>query len=109
MAKSVLSDLRFHNEQGAFDYVEAQLWPNGPTCPHCGNVDAAKIGVLNARTKPSKKNPEGVERHGLYKCYHCRGQFTVRKGTIFEETQLPLHLWLQVIHLMNSSKKGLST
>jgi hypothetical protein len=65
--------------------------------------------LTGVRTKASKKNPDGVIRHGLYKCYHCRGQFTVRKGTIFEETQLPMQVWLQVIHLMNSSKKGLAT
>jgi hypothetical protein len=46
MAKSVLSADRFHNEQAAFDYVEAQLWPNDPLCPHCGNADASKLGRL---------------------------------------------------------------
>jgi len=54
------------------------------------------------RTKPSKKNPEGIERHGLYKCADCRGQFTVRIGTIFEESKLPLHFWLQAIHLIRA-------
>lgn len=61
------------------------------------------------RTKPSKKNPEDKERHGLWKCRECRGQFTVRKGTIFEESHLPLHLRLQTIHLVVSSKKGISS
>ena len=60
------------------------------------------------RTKPSRKNPEGVERHGLWKCGHCRKQFTVRKGTIFEESHLPMTKWLQAIYLMVSSKKGIS-
>lgn len=110
MANAVLTAPHFHNEAAAFEYVEALLWPNGPTCPLCGNADAAKIGHLKGvRTKASKKNPQGVERHGLRKCYACRGQFTVRKGTIFEETHLALHLWLQVIHLMASSKKGIAT
>ncbi|MGE0563899.1 MAG: IS1595 family transposase [Pseudolabrys sp.] len=110
MAKSVLSDNRFHCEQAAFDYVEMQLWPDGPTCPHCGNADPDKIGRLaNVRSKPSKKHPEGVERVGLRKCYACRGQFTVRKGTIFEDSPLPLRLWLQAIHLLCASKKGIST
>jgi hypothetical protein len=62
MAKSVLSADRFHNEQAAFDYVEAQLWPNGPVCPHCGNADAIKIGRLQGKTT----------RPGLRKCYACR-------------------------------------
>lgn len=99
MAKAVLSDLRFQNEQAAFDYVEAHLWPNGPTCPHCGNADAAKIGRLSGKTA----------RIGLRKCYACRGQFTVRQGSIFEDSHLPLRLWLQAIHLLCASKKGIST
>jgi len=99
MAKSVLSADRFHNEQAAFDYVEAQLWPNGPTCPHCGNADASKIGRLQGKTT----------RPGLRKCYACRKPFTVRLGTIFEDSHLPLRLWLQVIHLLCASKKGIST
>lgn len=98
MAKSVLSDLRFHNEQAAFDYVEAQLWPHGPTCPHC-QATGDKIGRLNGKTT----------RPGLRKCYACRKPFTVRVGTIFEDSHLPLRLWLQAIHLLCSSKKGFST
>lgn len=117
MARPVLNAPHFHNEEAAFAFVERLLWPNGPVCPFAnkktGEICASKpqrVGKLEGvRTKASKKNPQGIVRHGLYKCYHCRGQFTVRKGTIFEETQLPLHLWLQVIHLMNSSKKGIAT
>jgi transposase-like protein len=101
MAKSVLSAERFHNEVAAFEYVEAQLWPNGPVCPHCENADASKIGRLQGKTT----------RPGLYKCYvkECRKPFTVRIGTIFEDSHLPLRLWLQAIHLLCSSKKGIST
>src|ERR1700730_12694505 len=99
MAKSVLSADRFHNEQAAFDYVEAQLWPNGPVCPHCSNADASKIGRLQGKTT----------RPGLRKCYACRKPFTVLIGSIFEDSHLPLHLWLQAIHLLCSSKKGIST
>jgi transposase-like protein len=99
MAKSVLSDLRFHNEEAAFAYVEAELWPNGPVCPHCENADTSKIGRLQGKTT----------RVGLRKCYACRKPFTVRIGTIFEDSHLPLRLWLQAIHLLCSSKKGIST
>ena len=108
MAESVLSDLPFHNEQAAFEYVEAQLWPDGPVCPHCG-ATGDKIGRIDRRSKPSKKNPEGVPVVGLRKCYACRQAFTVRMGTIFEDSHLPLHLWLQAIHLLCASKKGMST
>jgi hypothetical protein len=109
MAKPILSHPRFFSEEAAFEYVEAQLWPNGPVCPHCGAL-GEKIGRLTVRSKPSKKNPEGVVQVGLRKCYACRGPvFTVRKGSIFEDSHFPLHLWLQAIHLLCASKKGIST
>jgi transposase-like protein len=97
MAKSVLNAPHFQNEEAAFAYVEARLWPNGPTCPHCGECE--RIGRLTGKTT----------RIGLRKCYSCRKPFTVRQGSIFESSHLPLHLWLQVIHLMCASKKGIST
>ncbi len=104
---SVLSKSYMHNEEAAFEHVEAMLWADGPTCPHCGNC--GKVYALKGvRSKPSKKNPEGIERHGLKKCAECRKQFTVRIGTIFEESHIPLHKWLQAIYLMTSSKKGIS-
>jgi transposase-like protein len=98
VAKSVLSAPHFHNEEAAFAYVEALLWPQGPACPHCGATDD-HIGRLQGKSS----------RIGLRKCYACRGTFTVRIGTIFEDSHLALHLWLQVIHLMCASKKGLAT
>jgi hypothetical protein len=110
MASPVFSDPRFFNEEAAFEYVETQLWPNGAVCPHCG-ATAEKIGRLEGvHSKPSKKHPEGVVQIGLRKCYACRGAaFTVRKGTILEDSHLPLRLWLQAIHLLCASKKGIST
>jgi transposase-like protein len=108
MAKPVLSDPRFFSEEAAFEYVEAHLWPEGPVCPHCGST-SEKIGRVDRRSKPSKKNPEGVPVIGLRKCYACRDTFTVRKGSIFEDSHLPLRMWLQAIHLLCASKKGLST
>ncbi|WP_394888470.1 IS1595 family transposase [Mesorhizobium sp. AaZ16] len=105
---SVLSKPYFHNEAAAFEHVEAMLWPQGPVCPKCGSMDK-HYKLVGVRSKASKKHPEGVDRHGLYKCAACRSQFTVRMGTIFEESHLPLHKWLQAIHLMCSSKKGISS
>jgi transposase-like protein len=96
MAKSVLSASHFHDEAAAFAYVEARLWPNGPVCPHCGETE--RVGRLNGKTT----------RPGLCKCYACKKPFTVRVGTIFESSHLALRLWLQVIHLMCASKKGIS-
>jgi transposase-like protein len=105
---SILSADHFHDEAAAFAEMEAVLWPDGPVCPHCGGMDRI-YALKGVRSKPSKKNPEGVERHGLKKCGHCRKQFTVRVGTIFEDSHAPLHLWLQAIYLMCSSKKGISS
>ncbi len=97
MAHSVLSEEHFQNEAAAFAYVEANLWPNGPVCHHCGERE--RIGRLAGKTT----------RPGLYKCYRCKKPFTVRMGSVFEASHLPLHLWLQIIHLMCASKKGIST
>lgn len=109
MANPTLDAACFRDEAAAFAYVEKLMWPTGPVCPHCG-AGTDRIGVLKGvRSKATKKNPQGVERHGLRKCYACRKAFTVRMGTIFEDSHLALHSWLQVIHLMNSSKKGIST
>jgi len=110
MANPVLNHPRFHDETAAFEWVERIVWPKGPVCPHCGNVDSGRIGRLqNQRTKPTKKNPEGKPVLGLWKCYACRQPFTVRIGTIFEDSHAPLSLWLQAMYLLASSKKGIST
>jgi len=97
MATSIFSAPQFKTEAGAFEYVEERLWPNGPVCAFCGSGD--RVGRLNGKTT----------RPGLCKCYSCKKPFTVRMGTIFESSHLALHLWLQIIHLMCASKKGIST
>jgi transposase-like protein len=99
MPRPVLDARHFHNEDAAFDYVESQLWPNGPVCPHCQNTDEAKIGRLLGKSA----------RPGLRKCYACRKTFTVRVGSVFEDSHFPLRLWLQAIQLLTASKKGIST
>jgi transposase-like protein len=95
--KSVLSAPHFQNEGAAFAYVESKLWPTGPECPHCGVVDQA--GRLKGKTT----------RPGLWKCYACRKPFTVRMGSIFESSHVPMTVWLQAMYLMCCSKKGIST
>lgn len=94
---SALSAPHFHSEDTAFAYVEARLWPNGPVCSHCGE------------TKRVSRMGGKATRKGLHKCYKCRKQFTVRQGTIFESSHLPLNVWLQAIFLVASSKKGISS
>jgi transposase-like protein len=77
-------------------------------CPHCGVVGGKVYDLAGVRSKPSVKNPEGVVRHGLKKCAACRQQFTVKVGTVFEHARMPLHKMLQAVHLIMSSKKGIS-
>jgi transposase-like protein len=95
---SVLSATHFHNEAAAYDFVEARLWPNGPVCPFCG-ATKEHIGRLSGKST----------RAGLRKCYACRKPFTVKMGTVLESSHAPLRIWLQAIHLICSSKKGIST
>ena len=106
---SILTKKCFRDEAAAFARLEGVLWPDGPVCPHCGTI--GKAGRLQGvQTKPSAKHPEGVARHGLWKCYskECRKQFTVRIGTVFEAAHIPLHKILQAAYLLCSSKKGFS-
>jgi len=105
---SILSKPYFHDEAAAFEHLEAVLWPDGPICPHCGVIGNA-YALKGVRSKPSKKNPEGLVRHGLKKCAACRKQFTVRVGTVFESSHIPLTKWLQAVYLMTCSKKGVSS
>lgn len=92
----------FHNEAAAFEHLESVLWPDGPTCPHCGALD--RIYSLEG-----VKGKNGKVRLGLKKCGHCRKQFTVRVGTVFESAHIPLHKILQAVYLHCSSKKGISS
>lgn len=94
---SNLSAPHLHDEAKAYEYVEARLWPNGAVCPHCGGVE--RVGKLKGKTT----------RTGLWKCYQCRKPFTVKIGTIFEDSKVPMHKWLQAIYLVAGSKKGISS
>jgi transposase-like protein len=106
---SVLSSPHFHDEAKAFAFLESVVWADGVTCPHCGVTGMRVYDLSGVRSKPSKKNPEGVVRHGLKKCGECREQFTVKVGTVFEHARMPLHKMLQAFHLIVSSKKGISS
>jgi transposase-like protein len=97
MSKSVFSAKHFNDEAAAYAFVEAHLWANGRVCPHCGVVD--RSGALKGKSN----------RIGLYKCYACRKPFTVKVGTIFEASHIQMRDWLAAIHLICSSKKGISS
>jgi hypothetical protein len=111
MAKSSLSAKHFHDEQAAIDYLEALLWPQGPVCPKCGGEGYPLNGVMGKAlyNKDGSVKRAAQERLGLKKCRACRAQFTLRIGTIFEDSHAPLHLWLQAIALLAASKKGISS
>src|SRR6202521_4549536 len=87
---------QFQNDEAARAHLEKTLWPDGPVCPKCGIIGEA------FRLKGE------TNRDGLYKCSACREPFTVTMRTIFEDSHIPLHKWLLAIHLMCSSKKGVS-
>jgi transposase-like protein len=94
---SALSAPHFHNEEAAYAYVEARIWPEGPVCPHCGGVE--RVSKMQGKST----------RVGAYKCYQCRKPFTVKIGTIFEDSKVAMHIWLQAMYLIAGSKKGISS
>jgi transposase-like protein len=91
----------FSDPEAAREFFERQCWPDGTVCPHCGLVGES----YRLKAKPESKSPV---RPGVWKCKGCRKQFTVTKGTIFEDSHIPLNVWLMTIHLLCSSKKGMS-
>lgn len=94
---SILSAPYFHDEQAAYDYVEARLWPHGPVCPKCG--------VIGGHYRLSGKST----RIGVHKCGSCRKPFRVTVNTIFQASHIPLRVWLQAIFVIAASKKGVSS
>lgn len=86
----------FHDEKAAYAFVESRIWANGRRCPHCGVI--GRSGPLSGQST----------RLGTYKCYACRKPFTVKIGTVFEGSHIPLHIWLQAIFLLSSEKQPVS-
>jgi transposase-like protein len=91
-----LTDPIFHDEDKAREHFERLGWPDGPFCPHCGEVD--KIYRLHGKS----------HRSGLFHCNSCDGSFTIMTGGVMESSHLPLTKWALGFHLMASSKKGVS-
>jgi transposase-like protein len=98
MSKSSILEAKvLQDEAAAYAWVEARIWPDGPVCPHCGGIDRiSKMGGKSTRI-------------GVYKCYQCRRQFSVKVKTVFEDSHVPMRLWLQAMFLLCSSKKGISS
>jgi transposase-like protein len=82
----------FPDTESARVYLEGRLWPNGPRCPVCGMGDR-----ITVRTG------------GFYRCNQCKEDFTVRTGTIFERSHVPLHKWVYAMYLLVTARKGISS
>jgi len=99
-----LNDLakHFHDTESAREFLERSRWPEGVVCPHCGE------GGNVYRLEPTQSKKGRHVREGVWKCGGCREQFSVTVGTIFEDSHIPLNKWLLAIHLLCTSKKGMS-
>ena len=82
----------FPDQESARVYLESRIWPNGAKCPCCGLPDRIT-----------------VRKNGYYRCNQCKEDFTVRTGTIFERSHVPLHKWLYAMYLLVTSRKGISS
>src|SRR5580658_2729773 len=96
MSKSTISTFQlfemFPDQETARAYLETRLWPNGPRCPVCG---------LGERITARKE--------GFYRCNQCKEDFTIRTGTIFERSHVPLHKWIYAMYLLVTARKGISS
>lgn len=96
MSRSTISTFQifamFPDQESARLHIEAQRWPNGAVCPACG---------LSERVTARK--------NGFYRCNKCREDFTVRTGTIFERSHIPLHKWIYAMYLLMTARKGISS
>jgi len=85
----------FPTEQSAIDHFTAIRWATGKFCPLCGNANGERIGTLT-----------GTNTH---KCYVCRKRFSIRVGTIFQDTKLPLRTWYAAIWMITNHPKGIAS
>lgn len=82
----------FPDEETARLYLEGRRWPNGPICPSCNSSERIT-----------------VRKNGYYRCNACREDFTIRTGTIFERSHIPLHKWVYGMYLLMTARKGISS
>jgi len=96
MSQSTISTFQlfalFPNEKAARKYIEKRRWADGVFCPCCGTLDRIT-----------------VRKNGYYRCNSCKNDFTVRTGTIFERSHIPLHKWLYAMYLLMTARKGISS
>jgi transposase-like protein len=96
MSKSTISTFQlfemFPDQETARVYLEGRLWPNGATCPSCVSQDRIT-----------------TRKNGFYRCNACKLDFTIRTGTIFERSHVPLQKWIYSMYLFVTSRKGISS
>jgi|SRR5208282_3940174 transposase-like protein len=96
MSRSTISTFKlfelFPDAETARKYLEERLWKKGPMCPECGTTERI-----------------GTRKGGFYRCHTCKLDFTVRTGTIFERSHVPLHKWIYAMYLLVTARKGISS
>ena len=96
MSRSTISTFKvfemFPDAETARIYLESRLWPNGPTCPVCNSGERIT-----------------TRKDGFYRCNECSEDFTVRTGTMFERSHIPLHKWIYAMYLMVTARKSVSS
>lgn len=86
------------DETAAVEFMEKQRWGDIPACPRCGDTDVSKVKDSNG----------GRNKRYLWRCHGCKKQFTVRIGTVFEDSRIPLKIWCFAFWRACASKKGIS-
>ena len=96
MSKSTISTFElfqmFPDADTARVYIEQRRWPEGAVCPACNETKRI-----------------GIRKGGFYRCNACKADFTVRTGTIFERSHVPLHKWIYAMYLLMTARKGISS
>jgi len=96
MSRSTISTFQLFklipDAETARTYLETRLWPTGPICPTCHKLERI-----------------GVRKGGYYRCNACLLDFTIRTGTIFERSHIPLHKWIYAMYLLLAARKGISS
>lgn len=82
----------FPNEDAAREYLEGRRWKDGVYCPKCGGMDRI-----------------GKRKNHYYRCHPCGIDFTIRTGSIFERSHVPLHKWIFAAYMMVTERKGISS
>lgn len=86
------------DETAAVEFLEKRLWNGTPRCAHC---ESTNVYAMKDKTGQRSKRY-------LWRCHDCKGQFTVRIGTVFEESRIPLRHWCYAFWRASTSKKGVS-